>query len=169
MKAIVDHFSDKCFNIPIIGYAEIEKEEKLYCSDFAYQMKGSWKDNVLVSWKSNNSNVINTENTENETEYRLVPAELQMFFQFESNLSVLYSIIHSCQYKNEKASVLSVMWMKEYHGVPVSSFSLYKTDEECPSNNAEPLFQIIKCSSIHSHCLLMPLKKKLFCPTIYTS
>ena len=38
----------------------------------------------------------------------LVPAELKLFFHFESDPE-LYSVVHSCHYRNEKAMVLSII------------------------------------------------------------
>ena len=51
------------------------------------------------------------------------------------------------------------MWMKEYEGLPISSFSLYKGAEYLFPTKTKPVFRVVECESIDSHCLLMPFKK----------
>ena len=157
LRAIVDHFSDKCFDVSIYGFTEVIKEGNLYRTDNDYRNSQVWKDNVMISWQTGairSNNIYDDKDDENS---RLVPAELQMFFQIENN-SVLYCVIHSCHYKNEKSSVLSRIWMKEYDGVAVSNFSNYKSDYLTISSDTNPLFRVVECDSIHSHTLLMPFK-----------
>ena len=100
----------------------------------------------------------NHEEDETETNLCLVPAVIQLFFQIEHDPTI-YSVVHSCHYRKDKSSVLSVMWMKEYHGIPISSFSMYKNNEIDNVGDLEPVLHVVSTHSIHSHCLLVPYKR----------
>ena len=157
LKAIADHFGEECYNVPMIGVTEINKGGILHRADAEYQEK-KWQDNVLITWQKNEKDKKEYDDNGNEINHYLVPAELQLFFKFETDPTI-YSVIHSCHYKNEQASVLSVMWMKEYEGLPISSFSLYKGAEYLFPTNTKLVYRVVKCESIDSHCLLMLFKK----------
>ena len=116
MKAISDHFGEEYSNVPIIGISEKTKGGILYRAAVEYQEK-KWQDNVLITWLKDEKEKAKYDENGEEIDHYLVPAELQLFFKFESDATI-YSVIHSCHYKNEIASVLSVMWMKEYVDVP---------------------------------------------------
>ena len=51
------------------------------------------------------------------------------------------------------------MWMKEYHGVPISNFGMYKNNEHVNVNNIDPILRVVSTQSIHSHCLMVPFKQ----------
>ena len=156
IQAIIDEFPNKCFSRPIDCFTEIRKETKLYCADDNYRNGKHWYDNVLISWKSPSASKLINHQIADEEETRLVPAQLRLFFSFDTE-STIYCLIHSCHYRNEKLSVLSSIWMKEYIGIPVSSFSTYR---HCTcwknSNNLVPVYRIVECNAIHSNCLLIP-------------
>jgi hypothetical protein len=96
---------------------------------------------------------------ETETTSQLVPAEIQMFFKFESKPPI-YSVVHLCHYRNDKSSVLSIIWMKEFYETTVSDFPSYKYNEVHMASSNKPLYHVVQCDSIHSHCLLLPFKKQ---------
>jgi len=152
----VEHFGSDCFNKVIYGFTEIVKDKHVYRADTKYRKKGCWKDNVIISWTKSDQSAETSEMTD-ETDQYLVPAEIQIFFQFEDD-PTMYSLVHSCHYRHEKSSVLSYMWMKEYRGVPVSSFPTYKTNQEVNVSDKDPIFRVVQCKSIISHCLLLPFK-----------
>jgi len=52
--------------------------------------------------------------------------------------------------------------MKEYYGIPVSSFSMYRNIQNNYIADAEPLLCVVPTHSIHSHCLLMPFKEQSY-------
>ena len=112
----------------------------------------------MITWLKDEKEKAKYNENGEEIDHYLVPAELQLFFKFESDTTI-YSVIHSCHYRNEKASVLSFMWMKEFVDVPKTSFSLYKGAEYLFPTNTTPVYRVVECDSIDSHCLLMPFKK----------
>ena len=126
LQTLIDHFPENIFQKKINSFTEIIKNNRIYRADIDYRHNGCWHDNVLVAWSAKTANNDDNESIQEE-EDTLVPAEIKMFFQFESE-STLYSIIHSCHYRNEKMSVLSVIWMKEYYNVSISEFPSYKTN-----------------------------------------
>ena len=89
----------------------------------------------------------------------LIPAEVRMFFRFESD-NKHYAVIHSCHDCCTKHSVLTCLWIKEYKNNSrdyVNNLFPYSKNDSC--EDKEPLLRVIPCEAIHSHCLLMPLSE----------
>jgi len=51
--------------------------------------------------------------------------------------------------------------MKEYQGIPVSSFSTYRNNQQVDVDAVDPIYCVVSLESIISHCLLVPYKKSL--------
>jgi hypothetical protein len=161
-KCLYDHFGNTIHRTTIRGFTEIKKDGELYRADIDYKGKGCWYDNIMVLWESATPSAQVEEdglNDESETFTKLIPAQLRMIFQVEDD-DEFYAVIHSCHAKCHKLSVLSYVWLKEYVGdrnSEIAKFRPYAQQETYEEK--EPLFRIISCESIHSHCLLMPMRK----------
>jgi hypothetical protein len=96
---------------------------------------------------------------ESQSFTKLIPAELRMIFQVEED-EEFYALVHSCHEKHHKLSVLSYVWLKECVGDINSEIAKYRPYAQHETyEEKEPIFRIVSCDSIHSHCLLMPMKK----------
>ena len=85
-----------------------------------------------------------------------VPCQLVSMFQIQDE-EQLYCVIHSCHFKSKQLSVLSSMWMKEYHDVPESRFDKYKNMQLASLvAGRKPIYCIVEAESIVKHCLLIP-------------
>lgn len=133
LLALTNYFGDTIYERSIIGFSELKHNNVLYRACGEYRNKGCWYDNALIAWEYDQ---------ETETGFILVPSELRLFFKFEEE-NTLYCIVHSCEYSHKRNSVLSVKWKKEY----ISQSTLL---------TREPLYHVISCDSIDSHCLLVP-------------
>jgi hypothetical protein len=105
---------------------------------------GCWYDNVMVDWDATDD---------------FIPATLKMFFSIEDEEQI-YAVIHSCHSKRTKHSVLTNIWIKEYHkdsSKIIKALSPYAKNDDC--SEKVPLLRIIPVEAIHSHCLLMPLSR----------
>lgn len=158
IHALMNYFCDGLYREKILGFTEMEKDGISFRADIDYRGKGPWYDNVLVHWESSST---------------LIPAELKMFFKFETETKY-YAVIHSCHERCSKHSVLSNIWIKEYQNDSKESIRRilpYLKDNTCEDKN--PLLRIIPCEAIHSHCLLMPLNDcsqqciQISCPTTW--
>ena len=141
LVALIDHFGDNIYDQPMIGFSELKLNNILYWASIKYRKQGCWYDNALIRWEAKPDNITEKE----EDAYMLVPSELRQFFKFE-NSSTLYCIVHSCEYEFKQHSVLSVLWKKEYI-------------ENRNATTKEPLYCVIKCNSIDSHCLMLPYQQ----------
>lgn len=119
---------------------------------------GSWYDNVLIHWEKTD---------------HFVPAEMRMFFKLGANPQI-YAVIHSCHNKHTKHSVLTHIWVKEYTNdtkATVKATVPYDPCDDC--SNKTPLYRVVPCEAIQSHCLLMPMKEnsqqvlQIHCPTTW--
>ena len=59
-----------------------------------------------------------------------------------------------------KSPVLSVIWMKEYLNIPVSSFPMYRNIHDSQKIDDEPLLCVVTTGSIHSCSLILPFKEQ---------
>jgi len=49
------------------------------------------------------------------------------------------------------------MWMKEYHDIPISKFSQYKSMQLTSLLvGQKPIYRVVEAESIVNHCLLIP-------------
>ena len=137
-------------------YTELVKNGMLFWADDNYRLNKSWYDSILVAWKTKCSKSQDAHIVDTQENTKLVPAHLRLIFQFE-NESTIHCIIHSCHYRTEKLSVLTNIWMKEFKGISISTFPLYKQGLSWKIlNDLEPIYRIIDSDSIHSNCLLFP-------------
>ena len=138
LKALVNHFGDRIYNQPMMGFSELKHDNVLYRATAEYRTRGCWYDNALIAWVDKQSGT----NLVDEHDFVLIPSKLRLFFKCEQG-EELYCIVHSCEYTSNQNSVLSVKWKKEY-----LSHSNMLTKE--------PVYRVISCDSINSHCLLLP-------------
>lgn len=161
INALVDHFGNAIYRKEMIGYTELKHGKRIYQVDGKYKTKGSWNDNVLVSWENNKKQKRGYASATDETEVddltnTLVPAEMKMCFQLK-NESTYYCIVHSCHYQYAQQLVLSTMWLKEYENVPTTMFNHFREmDETTLIIGHNPIYQVVKMNTVHSHCLLVP-------------
>ena len=138
LKALVNHFGDKIYNQPMMGFSELKHNNVLYWATAEYRTRGCWYDNAMIAWVDKQSGT----SLVDEHDFVLIPSELRLFFKFEQEKE-LYCIVHSCEYTSNQNSILSVTWKKEY----LSHSSML---------TKEPVYHVISCDSIDSHCLLLP-------------
>lgn len=137
LLALIDHFGDEIYDQSIIGFSELKHNNALYRASAEYRNRGCWYDNALIAWVNKQE----CPNQETDT-FLFIPLELRLFFKCEQEAE-LYCIVHSCEYSYNQHSVLSVKWKKEY----LSQSNVL---------TREPLYHVISCDSIDSHCLLLP-------------
>ena len=107
IQTIIDHFPMNCYDQNILCYTELKINETIYCADNNYRQGSSWYDNVIVAW--NNGDDENIEHGAiQEDIIALVPAQLLLFFRFESD-STLYALVHSCHYRYKKICFILLM------------------------------------------------------------
>ena len=152
-------FGDDIYTKQIQGYTELKKDNLLYQADINYCNKGCWFDNVMVLWESSDSNSIDDDSMIDDVSLMstLIPAEIRMMFQMEGD-GTFYALIHSCHEQSHKLLVLSYVWTKEHIGKTATKRSKHRP-YECIDYGLDkkPVYQVIEMSSVHSHCLLLPL------------
>ena len=137
LMVLINHFGDDIYDQTIIGFSELKHNNTLYRASAEYRNRGCWYDNALIAWVNKQS----CSEQDPEADFVLIPSELN-FFKLKEE-PTLYCIVHSCKYTKNWNSVLSVKWKKEFLCRPNMMAN-------------KPIYHVITCDSIESHCLLLP-------------
>lgn len=159
LNSMYEYFGNKLINKVITGFTEIKSEDILYRSDINYRGKGCWFDNVLVLWRYGPKITVshNSFSDDDSSNTCLIPGEIRYIFQIEGDDNY-YAIIHLCTGESTQLSVLTYIWEKEYTNHCSSKAKKLKAyvNMDIKQDNT-PIYQVINVTSIHKHCLLIPL------------